>query len=194
MTNGSRGKVKIEFNFTAKEPSFPELLKSKTKITGRGSNGRITSGNRGGGHKRKLREVDFKRNHIHVPAKVIALEYDPNRNAALAAIVYADGRRGYIIAPHTLKVGDTVESGPNAPIAIGNALPIANIPVGTTVHNVELNPGQGGKLARSAGTSIQILGKEAKYAIVRMKSEVRHVRFYCNVWQQLVQFPTHKLT
>lgn len=194
-TPGSRGKVSIHFGYTAKEPTFPELCIAKAKVTGRGSNGRITSGNRGGGHKRRYRVIDFKRSHVGVPGKVVALEYDPNRNAAIAAISYIDGKRAYIIAPQHLKVGDTVESGLNAPITIANALPITNIPVGTVVHNVELNPGQGGKLARSAGTSVQILGKEVNYVIVRLKSgETRKILLQCMATIGTVSNPQHNLT
>jgi len=140
----------------------------------------ITVRHRGGGHKRKYRVVDFRRNKDAIPAKVERLDYDPNRSAHLALLCYADGERRYILAPKGLKAGDQVISGIDAPIAVGNCLPIRNIPVGSVIHNVELKPGKGGQLARSAGTSIQYVGREGKYAQIRLRSgEMRKVLLEC---------------
>jgi len=156
------------------------LLESKRAINGRNNVGRITVRHRGGGHKRKYRVVDFRRNKDAIPAKVERLEYDPNRSAHLALLLYADGERRYIIAPKGIKAGDKVVSGIDAPIAVGNCLPLRNIPVGSVIHNVELKPEKGGQLARSAGTSIQYVGKEGKYAQIRLRSgEMRKVLLEC---------------
>jgi large subunit ribosomal protein L2 len=142
--------------------------------------GRITVRHRGGGARRQIRLIDFKRNKANIPAKVAAIEYDPNRTARLALLFYADGEKRYIIAPIGIKVGDTLMSGPRAEIRPGNNLPLANIPVGTTIHSIELYPGKGGQLVRSAGTSAQLLAKEGKYAQIRMPSgEVRLVLQEC---------------
>jgi len=154
---------------TANEPekSLLEPLKSKA---GRNANGRITVRHRGGGHKRAYRLIDFKRDKDGIPAKVATIEYDPNRSARIALLHYADGEKRYIIAPVGLQVGQKVESGPEADIKVGNALALRNIPVGTTIHNLELHPKGGGQLVRSAGTSAQLMAKEGKYAHVRMPS------------------------
>jgi len=150
------------------------LLRPMPKKAGRNVQGRITVRHRGGGHKRRYRMIDFKRDKFGIPARVDSIEYDPNRSARIALLVYADGEKRYIIAPLGLKVNDSVESGPEADIGVGNALPIANIPVGTMIHNIELHNGKGGQLARSAGASAQLLAKEGKYAQVRLPSgEVR---------------------
>jgi large subunit ribosomal protein L2 len=134
----------------------------------------------GGGHKRKYRIIDFKRNKDGIPGKVATIEYDPNRSARIALIHYADGEKRYILAPHGLKVGDKIMSGPDADIKVGNALPLANIPVGTVIHNIELKPGRGGQMVRAAGAQAQLLGKEGDYAIIRLASgEVRMVRKEC---------------
>ena len=141
---------------------------------------RCTTRHQGGGHKRKYRKIDFKRRKDGIPAKVASIEYDPNRSARIALLNYADGAKAYILQPKGLKVGDTVESGPEADIKPGNALPLANIPVGTLVHAVEFQPGKGAAMARSAGTSIQLMGKEGGYAILRMpSSEMRRVLLDC---------------
>lgn len=156
------------------------LLEPLPHKAGRNNNGRITTRHQGGGHKRQYRKIDFKRNHDGVPAKVATIEYDPNRSARIALLHYADGLKTYILAPKGLKVGDTVESGPDADIRPGNALPLANIPVGTLVHAVEFQPGKGAAIARSAGTSIQLMGKDNGYAILRMpSSELRRVLITC---------------
>jgi len=150
------------------------LLRPLRKKAGRNAQGRITVRHQGGGHKRRYRVIDFKRDKFGIPAKVDSVEYDPNRSARIALLVYADGEKRYIIAPLGLKVNDALQSGPDADIRVGNTLPIANIPVGTMIHNIELRSGKGGQLARSAGTSAQLLAKEGKYAQVRLPSgEIR---------------------
>ena len=156
------------------------LLRPLRKRAGRNNQGRITVRHRGGGHKRAYRVVDFKRNKFDVPARVASIEYDPNRSARIALLAYADGEKRYIIAPLGLRVGDTVMSGPDVDIRPGNALPIANITVGSQIHNIELSPGKGGQLVRSAGTSAQLLAKEGTYAHVRLPSgEVRLIHQKC---------------
>ena len=162
--------------------STPEksLVVTVKKNGGRNSQGKITVRHHGGGAKRKYRIIDFKRNKLNVPGTVASIEYDPNRTANIALINYADGEKRYIIAPKTLAVGMTVEAGENADIKVGNALPIMNIPVGTMVHNIELRPGKGGELARSAGSSAQILGREGNYVMIRLSSgEQRKVLGTC---------------
>jgi len=150
------------------------LLRPLRKKAGRNVQGRITIRHRGGGHKRRYRVIDFKREKFGIPAKVDSIEYDPNRSARIALLVYADGEKRYIIAPLELKVNDALQSGPDAEIRVGNALPIVNIPVGAMIHNIELRAGKGGQLVRSAGTSAQLLAKEGKYAQVRLPSgEIR---------------------
>jgi large subunit ribosomal protein L2 len=162
--------------------STPEksLTEKLTKKGGRNNNGRITTRHQGGGHKRRYRVVDFKRTKDGVPAKVAAVEYDPNRSARIALLHYADGAKAYILAPARLRVGAMVESGPAADIKPGNALPLENIPTGTLVHNVELKPGQGGKMARSAGSGVQLVAKDQGYAVLRLPSgELRRVLLAC---------------
>ncbi|MFU0824303.1 50S ribosomal protein L2 [Clostridium sp.] len=156
------------------------LLVSLNKKAGRNAQGKITVRHRGGGAKRKYRIIDFKRNKDGIPAKVATIEYDPNRTAYIALLVYADGEKRYIIAPVGLKVGDVVVSGPNADIKPGNALPLVNIPVGTVIHNIELQAGKGGQIVRAAGASAQLMAKEGKYAILRLPSgEMRYVNIQC---------------
>jgi large subunit ribosomal protein L2 len=148
--------------------------------TGRNNQGRITCRHKGGGHKRRYRIIDFRRDKIGIPAKVAAIEYDPNRSARIALLVYADGEKRYILWPEGLKVGDTVVAGPDAEIKVGNALPLRNIPVGTIVHNVELKPGKGGQLARAAGAFAQVMGKVGDYAQLKLPSgELRLVHLDC---------------
>ena len=164
---------------TTQEPekSLVEILKSKA---GRNNYGKITVRHQGGGHKRKYRIIDFKRDKIDIPAKVATIEYDPNRSANIALLHYVDGEKRYIIAPHGLKVGDTVISSASADIKVGNALPLKNIPVGSIIHNIELKAGKGGQLVRSAGNSAQLMAKEGDYAQVRLpSSEVRMIRVEC---------------
>ena len=176
MTNGTRGMSKLvndEITKTTPEKSLTTILPKKG---GRNNQGRITVRHRGGGAKRKYRIIDFKRNKDNVIGTVASIEYDPNRTANIALINYADGEKRYIIAPKGLKVGMQIESGENADIKVGNNLPLNKIPEGTMVHNVELKAGKGGQLARSAGSSVQILGFEGKYALLRLTSgEVRKV-------------------
>ncbi|MGN0035486.1 MAG: 50S ribosomal protein L2 [Coriobacteriales bacterium] len=156
------------------------LLRPLPKKAGRNNNGRITTRHQGGGNKRQYRVIDFKRNKDNIPAKVATIEYDPNRSARIALLHYADGTKSYILHPLGLKVGDTVVSGRNVDIKPGNALPLSDIPVGTLVHCVEMQPGKGAAIARSAGTSIQLMGKEGAYAILRMpSSEMRRVLLTC---------------
>jgi len=166
-----------EITKTTPEKTLLAPLKHKA---GRNNSGRMTVRHRGGGTKRQYRIIDFKRIKDDVPATVKAIEYDPNRTANIALLVYADGQKSYILAPKGLKVGMTVQSGPEADIKVGNALPLKNIPVGTVIHNIELKPGKGGQLTRSAGTSAQLLGKEEKYVLVRLSSgEVRMILATC---------------
>lgn len=177
---GRRGMTSPTFEEITKTTPERRLLRAKRKTGGRDFTGSISVRHRGGGNKRHLRLIDFKRDKLGVPAKVAAVEYDPNRTARIALLHYADGDKRYIIAPLDLKVGDTVMSGKDADIRPGNALPIANIPVGTLIHNVELEPGKGGQMARSAGGYAQLLGKEGDYAQVRLPSgEVRLIRQVC---------------
>ena len=169
--------------------SFEEITKSEPeksltaplkKTGGRNVNGRITTRHQGGGHKRRYRLIDFKRRKDGIPAKVAAIEYDPNRSARIALLHYADGEKAYILAPARLEVGAKVESGPNADIRPGNALPLENIPTGTMVHNVELKPGRGGQLARSAGSGVQLVAKDEGYGTLRLPSgEMRRVALTC---------------
>jgi large subunit ribosomal protein L2 len=156
------------------------LLRPLKKRAGRNFRGKITVRHRGGGHKRRYRVIDFKRDKFGVPGRVDSIEYDPNRSARIALVVYADGEKRYILAPLGLKVGDMVMAGPDAEVRLGNALPINNIPVGTTIHNIELHIGKGGQMARAAGTSAQLLAKEGRYAHIRLPSgEVRLVHVQC---------------
>ena len=181
VTPGQRGMTGYTFEEITKGKS-PErsLLVPLRKQGGRNVYGRVTVRHRGGGHRRFIRLVDFKRDKFNVPAKVAAIEYDPNRTARLALLHYADGEKRYILAPLGLKVGDTIVAGPNVEIRTGNALPISSIPVGTTIHNIELRPGKGGQLVRSAGGSAQLLAKEGDFAQIRMPSgEVRLVSQVC---------------
>src|SRR3954454_21241069 len=164
---------------TKKEPE-KSLLAPVKKKGGRNSYGRITTRHQGGGHKRRYRIIDFKRVKDGIPAKVAAIEYDPNRSARIALLHYADGAKAYILAPSQLRVGATVESGPTADIKVGNALPLENIPTGTLVHNVELKPGGGAKMARSAGSGIQLVAKDGPHAVLRLPSgEMRRVLLTC---------------
>jgi large subunit ribosomal protein L2 len=179
-TPGQRGMTGYLFEEITKSTPERSLLISPHGHSGRNTSGRITVRHRGGGHKRYIRIVDFKREKHNIPAKIAAIEYDPNRTARLALLFYADGEKCYIVAPLGLKVGDTILSGPQAEIRPGNCLPLSNIPVGTLVHNIELKEGKGGQLVRSAGGSAQLLAKEGEYAQIRLPSgEVRLVRQTC---------------
>lgn len=164
-----------------REKPEKSLLKKIKKTGGRNSNGHITSRHRGGGHKRHYRIIDFKRDKTGIPAKVAAIEYDPNRSARIALLNYADGEKRYILAPLQLSVGDTVMSGPEADIKPGNTLPLKNIPLGTHIHNIELHKGKGGQIVRSAGTFAQLMAKEDRYALVKLPSgEVRMIHLTCS--------------
>jgi large subunit ribosomal protein L2 len=177
---GRRGMSVSTFEEITRSRPEKSLLRPLKKKAGRNYRGKITVRHRGGGHKRRYRVLDFKRDKIGVPGRVASIEYDPNRSARIALVVYADGEKRYIIAPVGLLVGDVVMSGPEAEIRVGNALPISNIPVGTTIHNIELHIGKGGQLVRAAGTSAQLLAKEGRYAHVRLPSgEVRLVNVQC---------------
>ena len=170
MTNGQRKKSTLVNEEITKSTPEKSLVVSLGKKGGRNNQGKITVRHHGGGAKRKYRIIDFKRNKFDIPGKVASIEYDPNRSANIALINYVDGEKRYIIAPKNLKVGNVVVSGESVDIKVGNALPIMNIPVGTMVHNIELKPGKGGSLARSAGASAQILGREGKYVMLRLSS------------------------
>jgi large subunit ribosomal protein L2 len=164
---------------TAEKPHKP-LVVSKQRINGRNNHGHITVRRRGGGHKRRLRLIDFKRDKFGIPAKVATIEYDPNRSAFIALLHYGDGEKRYILAPHGLTVGQTVVAGPEADILVGNALPLSHIPLGTTIHNIELRPGKGGQLVRSAGGAAQLVAREEGYAQVRLPSgEIRKIHVNC---------------
>ena len=179
-TNGLRGMSRLVNDEITTNKPVKSLLAPRTKKAGRNNQGRITVRHQGGGEKRKYRLIDFKRNKFDIVGTVATIEYDPNRTANIALINYVDGEKRYIIAPKGLKVGMKVVSGEKADIKVGNALPIMNIPEGTLVHNIELQPGKGAELARSAGASAQILGKEGKYVLVRLSSgEVRKVLGTC---------------
>jgi len=169
-----------DFSEITKKSPEKSLVVSLKKNSGRNNQGKITVRHRGGGHKIKYRMIDFKRNKDGIPAKVSAIEYDPNRTANIALIVYADGEKSYILAPNKLVVGDTLMSGAKAEIRIGNALPLANIPVGSQIHNIEMKPGKGGQLVRSAGNVAQLMAKEGKFATLRLPSgEMRMVPIEC---------------
>ena len=177
---GRRAVVKVVNPNLHKGAPYAPLLEAQSKNAGRNNNGHVTTRHQGGGHKQHYRVIDFKRNKDGIPAKVERLEYDPNRTANIALLLYADGERRYVIAPKGMVVGQQVISGSEAPIKSGNALPIRNIPVGTTIHCIEMLPGKGAQLARSAGTSAQLLAREGVYAQLRLRSgEVRRVHVEC---------------
>jgi large subunit ribosomal protein L2 len=177
---GRRGMTVSTFEEITRTRPEKALLQPLKKNAGRNFRGKITVRHRGGGHKRRYRVIDFKRDKLGVPGRVAAIEYDPNRSARIALVTYADGEKRYIIAPVGLKVGDVIMAGPGAEIRVGCALPIANIPVGTTIHNIELHLGKGGQLVRAAGASAQLLAKEGRFAQIRLPSgEVRLVNVQC---------------
>ena len=180
MTNGLRHMTSLDYSELTTDKPEKSLLKTLNKKSGRNNQGKITVRHQGGGNKRKYRVIDFKRNKDNIPGRVATIEYDPNRSAFIALVNYADGEKRYVIAPKGLQVGMTIVSGPKSDILVGNALPIMTIPVGTVIHNIELKPGKGGQLVRSAGTSAQILGREEKYVLVRLTSgEVRKILGTC---------------
>ncbi len=179
-TPGTRERNVSDFSEITRSEPEKSLTRSRHRPKGRNNRGVITCRHRGGGHKRLYRIIDFRRDKLNVPAKVAAIEYDPNRNARIALLFYADGEKRYILHPANLPVGSVVRSGPDAPIEVGNALPLGNIPLGTIVHNVELVPGKGGQLVRAAGTGAQVAAKEGDYVTLKMPStEVRMVRRDC---------------
>ncbi|MEQ2520957.1 50S ribosomal protein L2 [Ruthenibacterium sp. CLA-JM-H11] len=179
-TPGRRGMTTTDYSCLSKVAPERSLLEPMKKSAGRNNTGRITVRHHGGGNRTKYRVIDFKRDKVDVPATVKTMEYDPNRSAHIALLEYEDGEKRYIIAPEGLKVGDTVMSGANADIKPGNCLPFANIPVGTIIHNIELYPGKGAQLVRSAGNMAQLMAKEGKYALVRLPSgEMRNVPMNC---------------
>ena len=191
---GRRFVVQVSTPGLHKGDPHAALLDSKSKSGGRNNAGRITTRHRGGGHKQRYRIVDFKRNKLDVPAKVERIEYDPNRSAHIALLLYADGERRYILAPKGIKAGDEVRNGSKAPIKAGNAMPMSFIPVGTLVHNVEMKPGKGGQIARSAGSSVQLVARTGDHATLRLRSgEMRRLPADCMATIGEVGNPEHSL-
>lgn len=192
---GRRFLVKVVNPDLHKGKPYSPLVEKKSKTGGRNNNGRITVRHQGGGHKQNYRNIDFKRSDKDgITARVERFEYDPNRTAYIALILYKDGERRYIIAPQKLKVGGEVVSGQHVPIKVGNCLPLASIPVGTTIHGVELKPGKGSQLARSAGASVQLIAREGDFATIRLRSgEVRKVSIHCRATIGEVSKPEHNL-
>jgi len=194
-TPGQRGLVLQTTDDITESKPKKSLVRPMKKTGGRNNNGRITVRHRGGGHKRRYRVIDFKRDKFGIPGEVTTIEYDPNRSSRIALIKYPDGDWRYIVAPNGLSVGDTVQSGPESPIRTGNALPLNNIPAGTTVHNVELQVGKGAQIVRSAGSSAQVLAKEDKYTLIRLPSgEMRNVLSTCMATVGQVSALDHKNT
>lgn len=193
-TNGRRNMTGSDFAEITSTTPERSLLAPLPKKAGRNNQGKITVRHQAGGHKRQYRIIDFKRNKDGIPATVKTIEYDPNRSANIALVSYADGEKKYILAPKGMTVGTVIMSGPEADIKMGNALALGDIPVGTTIHNIELKPGAGGQMSRSAGTSAQLLGKEGKYALVRLASgEVRMVLLTCRATIGQVGNEQHEL-
>ncbi|GMC03909.1 50S ribosomal protein L2 [Enterococcus thailandicus] len=193
-SNGRRNMTGSDFAEITTSTPEKTLLQPLKNHAGRNNNGRITVRHQGGGHKRQYRVIDFKRNKDNVVATVQTIEYDPNRSANIALVHYEDGVKAYILAPKGLQVGMKLVSGPDADIKVGNALPLANIPVGTVIHNIEMKPGKGGQLIRSAGTSAQVLGKEGKYVLIRLNSgEVRMILAACRATIGSVGNEQHEL-
>ena len=191
---GRRGVVKVVTPDLYKGKPHAPLLESQSRNAGRNNDGRITVRHQGGGHKQHYRMIDFRRNKDGIPAKVEHIEYDPNRTAHIALLCYADGERRYIIAPRGIAAGAQLISGAEAPIKVGNALPLRNIPVGSTIHCIELQPGKGAQIARSAGTSVQLLAREGAYASLRLRSgEVRRVHVDCKATLGEVGNEEHQL-
>ncbi|OTN75212.1 50S ribosomal protein L2 [Enterococcus sp. 8G7_MSG3316] len=193
-TNGRRNMTSSDFAEITTSTPEKTLLAPLKNNAGRNNNGRITVRHQGGGHKRQYRIIDFKRNKDNVVATVKTIEYDPNRSANIALVHYEDGVKAYILAPKGLEVGTKIVSGPESDIKVGNALPLENIPVGTVIHNIEMKPGKGGQLIRSAGTSAQVLGKEGKYVLIRLNSgEVRMILATCRATIGAVGNEQHEL-
>ncbi len=193
ITPGTRNAVRASFEELTTQKPEKSLISRKKNHAGRNNKGRITTRARGGGSRRMYREVDFKRKKDGVPARVRSIEYDPNRTTRIALIFYADGEKSYILAPHGLSVGDTVQSGPNAEISLGNCLPLTNIPTGTVVHNLELTPGRGGQMVRGAGTGAQVLSREGEYVLIRLPSgQMRRILLRCRASIGQLSNPDHK--
>ncbi|UQS82357.1 50S ribosomal protein L2 [Bombilactobacillus folatiphilus] len=193
-TNGRRNMTGSDFAEITKTKPEKTLLESQSHTAGRNSYGQITVRHRGGGHKQKYRIIDFKRTKDDVTATVKAIEYDPNRSANIALLHYDDGVKAYILAPKGLEVGQKLQSGSQADIKVGNSLPLVNIPIGTVIHNIELKPGKGGQLVRSAGTSAQVLGRDGKYSLIRLASgEVRMILSACRATIGAVGNEQHEL-
>ena len=191
---GRRFKVSVTHRDLHHGEPFRPLLERKSKSGGRNNKGRITTRHRGGGHKKRYRLVDFKRTKDGIPARVERVEYDPNRSAHIALLLYADGERRYIVAPSRIKVGDELMSGRDAPIRVGNTLPLSNVPVGTTLHCIEMKPGKGAQLARSAGTSAQLVAREGGYCTMRLRSgEMRKILSECRATVGEVSNGEHSL-
>ncbi len=194
ITPGTRFKVSPGFDEITRDHGEKSLMVPLKSKAGRNNLGRVTSRHRGGGHKRIYRKIDFKRNKFGVPGKIVSIEYDPNRSARIALVNYVDGEKRYIIAPEGLYVGQIVVSGPGSPPEIGNHLPLSKIPIGSMIHNVELKPGKGGQLARSAGASIQLMAREGGYATLKMPSrETRMVHVSCMATMGTVGNAEHSL-
>ncbi|MDS9472007.1 50S ribosomal protein L2 [Sporosarcina pasteurii] len=193
-SNGRRNMTSSDFSAITTDKPEKSLLKPITRKGGRNNTGRTTVRHQAGGHKRQYRVIDFQRRKDDIPGRVATIEYDPNRSANIALINYADGEKRYILAPKGLEVGMTLMSGPNADARLGNALPLENVPMGSTIHNIELKPGKGGQLVRSAGTSAQVLGREGKYVLVRLQSgEVRMILATCRATIGQVGNEQHEL-
>ncbi|MBI35551.1 MAG: 50S ribosomal protein L2 [Flavobacteriales bacterium] len=193
-TPGQRHKVADTFDDVTKGSPEKSLIAKKKSSGGRNSSGKMTVRNIGGGHKKKYRLIDFKRTKLNVPATVKSIEYDPNRTARIALLYYSDGEKAYILAPNGLQVGAVLQAGKGSPIEVGNSLPLTEIPLGTVVHNVEFQPGQGGKLARSAGSYVQLIAKEGKYATLKLPSgETRQVMVSCSATIGAVSNSDHQL-
>ncbi|RKY89903.1 50S ribosomal protein L2 [candidate division KSB1 bacterium] len=193
VTPTLRYKTSIIGNFTREEPE-KSLTKGIKKKSGRNNLGRVTVRHRGGGHKRKYRIIDFKRDKTGIPGRIASIEYDPNRTAWIALTVYADGEKRYILAPSGLKVNDYVTSGPESEIKPGNCLPLKNIPVGTFIHNIELKKGKGGEIARSAGCAGQLVAREDNYGIVKLPSgEIRKIRLECSATIGVLDNPDNEI-
>ncbi len=192
-TAGTRHAVWPSYEETTRQKPERSLIKAKKRSSGRNTRGKITVRRRGGGNKRKYRVVDFRRDKLGVPGKVASIEYDPNRSAHIALVHYADGEKRYILAPAGIRPGDTVQAGPDAEIRSGNSLPLRNIPTGSLVHNLELTPGSGGKIVRSAGAAAQVLSREERYILIRLPSgEIRRIPEECTATIGQVSNVDHK--
>ncbi|HOW82818.1 MAG TPA: 50S ribosomal protein L2 [Spirochaetota bacterium] len=179
-TSTTRYKTVLDFSELTTDSPYKPLTKGRKETAGRGAKGQISVRRRGGGHKRKYREIDFKRNKVDIPGKVASVEYDPNRSANIALINYVDGEKRYIVAPESLKVGDTIITSENAEIRTGNSIPLKNIPLGTNIYNIEMHRGKGGQLVRSAGVTATITAKEGAYCLVKLPSgEIRKIHSEC---------------